>query len=425
MISPELLVSHPYSCPTCRQAFTKWGICRKHFTDPGECGRTHQDLSLYKLQELCRSIAKEPGYASGLHTPHHPEYSPHYTVTVEDMCISVVAVSGQSLGSIRVALGQPLAHCRQHLADTVGVPPSMLQLLHGHTMLKNSADIDAGSHDDTHATEICESSCQSAGLHDRSQLTAVITRTSLVGGQRRHLGIVATHSNSQSSYGVISAKPLLGSILISPWPPVVHWCVGMVVEFETRINESGVIEACNLNWNPVPFMKLSKQPNVMQWRLDQDSIDNLDELLGDLHAHDVNNALVKAIDFGSRAGRIESDVFFLVFVLDRIGLVQEWQNAMPHFSKMLVLLFIAQVLEKKQIHNAYVTMLVEWFVGLAQDLDLDPDRESQYIGDVLNEIRRSSRHWPFEESGMPQMFEAIDQLADRLVTKQQRLGASA
>lgn len=45
----------PYSCPHCKETFTKWGLCQTHLRQNAECRESMGDATVDELQELCRT----------------------------------------------------------------------------------------------------------------------------------------------------------------------------------------------------------------------------------------------------------------------------------------------------------------------------------------------------------------------------------
>eukprot|EP00445_Apocalathium_hangoei_P016666 CAMPEP_0203909844 /NCGR_PEP_ID=MMETSP0359-20131031/51113_1 /ASSEMBLY_ACC=CAM_ASM_000338 /TAXON_ID=268821 /ORGANISM="Scrippsiella Hangoei, Strain SHTV-5" /LENGTH=107 /DNA_ID=CAMNT_0050835171 /DNA_START=74 /DNA_END=394 /DNA_ORIENTATION=- len=61
-----IAVRRTYACPTCRESFTKWGLCQGHVRYSAPCrdalGDKLEDLDA--LQELCRAAAASTGPAT-------------------------------------------------------------------------------------------------------------------------------------------------------------------------------------------------------------------------------------------------------------------------------------------------------------------------------------------------------------------------
>jgi cold shock CspA family protein len=216
----------------------------------------------------------------------------------------------------------------------------------------------------------------------------------------RRLGTLKSFSSSQG-YGFLACDEVLQAysrdtyVDKSQMPTTTNWRMGQTIEFSVSFNSRGHPQARRVNWDPIPLLPSRDQASIpiQQRTVLPATTEKLKKLLRLLHDKQVETAVVTAIDLqggsgASNAAKSEdqdSDVDYVIFVLDRLGPEEDVLKQIKDFVKMLFILMLAKMM-RTQVRKDRTEQLIKWFQGLATTIQVSSDSVKQHFQDVVTQI---------------------------------------
>jgi len=224
----------------------------------------------------------------------------------------------------------------------------------------------------------------------------------------RRLGTLKSFSPSQG-YGFISCDEIQQAyqrdvyLDKSQLPTATSWRFGQCLEFAVSFNARGHPQARRVNWEPVPLTAVSdpSSSTIPSWQRNysMQTVEKLKRLLRLLHEKTVETAVVTAIDLQGGSGgaapgkpeEVDTEVDYVIFVLDRLSCEEEVLKNIKDFVKMLFILMLSKML-RTQTRKDRTEHLIKWFQALSSTIKVSSESVKQHFQDVVAQINNHLKH---------------------------------